>query len=1088
MTRRLASDAASVRLAADRRLAAMPRVGRLGAATLLALLVLSVPDRARAACDPDPPSDDDAVVCTGTDETGYDATGATNLTITTSGVVTMDDSSALDAAISLSDGNSVTLGSGATTTVTEAGGAGVRGGDDNFVTNQGSIVVNGAGGVGIDVGSVSVDDRGTPELSDDLDPQPTPEILNDGSITVDAAGGIGIRATNNYDLTNGGSGSITLGAGATGGVGIDGQNDNILSQAGTITVNADNAWATRLGENTGLPLPNGGIFTGTSRTIINGDGSRAMEVGNNTGTSVSGRIDLNGDGTIGVLAGNRSDAAIPANHTQSGTITITGDDAFGLKMGDGWLEFDTNDEPTQGGINQRGRIEVFGARSVGVFAGDETNLAFDHDSFVRNSGILDVTGADAVGISVGGNSRLDRWDLDDPSANVVLFTLDHSGTITGGADAGPLVLFRNFAAGRENRLLNSGTIRADLTNLGTADRAIAVRGSDGDEIFFDSGTIRGDIEFLDGDDRYVVDGAASYEGGTIDGGNGTDEVFLGFTSSGVASFDVGNLAGFERILIDGRDPNSGDAVGWRIENGNTFTGAIEIRANGRLAAPANPDGTTAAVTLAGDLTIDPSASILVAPDGSATVPLTLTSVTPTTLAGTLVVEPTELLTATGTYRLIEITAGRGTSEFATIDAPSTLGLLSLSTAYDATGVDLNVVASATFAGVANTSNRAAIAAYFDALEADGSTQMAIADQIAELRGSSGDLNETFDALDPTGYDAQTQVIAESSRRIANLLFDRPRQCRTGDLDDWSDRNAPLDCHAGRLGAWATAIGTLRERDAHSGQPEYEAEMGGIVLGVDLEPIGDLDLTAALTVQRGRVDVQGVGDSDLVLADLTGVASWREGPLRVQGAASYGYGSHNDRRGFTIDESATVISAGARDDHGSHHIGLSAEAGYLFDLGPVRVEPLAGLDYVWIAQDEISEGDAGIWGLRVEERDDSVLFGSAGVRLGTVYEHSAFIGERLTWMDGVWRPSVDVRWRQLLVGAERELEAGLLGAPDTVGDFTVEGEEDAGGLDVGVGVTFQPKHANRLQLEIRYDLFTGPETLEHDLVAKLRFGF
>ena len=57
-----------------------------------------------------------------------------------------------------------------------------------------------------------------------------------------------------------------------------------------------------------------------------------------------------------------------------------------------------------------------------------------------------------------------------------------------------------------------------------------------------------------------------------------------------------------------------------------------------------------------------------------------------------------------------------------------------------------------------------------------------------------------------------------------------------------------------------------------------------------------------------------------------------------------------------------------------------------------------------------------------------------------------------------------------------------------GNFEVEGEEDSGGFEVGAGVSFIPKNANRLQFDLRYDVFRSENTLEHDLVAKVRFGF
>ena len=118
---------------------------------------------------------------------------------------------------------------------------------------------------------------------------------------------------------------------------------------------------------------------------------------------------------------------------------------------------------------------------------------------------------------------LDAFDFDDIAGTTILFSVDNGGgTITGGADAGPLVLFRDFNSGGENRLLNpfGASILADLTNQG-----IAIRGTDGAELIINAGTIEGDIELLGGDDRYVVDSGTSLTG-TVFGGTGTDEAVL----------------------------------------------------------------------------------------------------------------------------------------------------------------------------------------------------------------------------------------------------------------------------------------------------------------------------------------------------------------------------------------------------------------------------------------------------------------------------------------------------------------------------------------------------------------------------------
>ena len=82
----------------------------------------------------------------------------------------------------------------------------------------------------------------------------------------------------------------------------------------------------------------------------------------------------------------------------------------------------------------------------------------------------------------------------------------------------------------------------------------------------------------------------------------------------------------------------------------------------------------------------------------------------------------------------------------------------------------------------------------------------------------------------------------------------------------------------------------------------------------------------------------------------------------------------------------------------------------------------------------------------------------------------------------------LRWRQTITGNEREVTASLVDAPATIPGFTVDAKEDAGGFEIGAGVVFVPKNANRLQLELNYDVYRGAHTVDHDLVGRIRIGF
>jgi outer membrane autotransporter protein len=341
---------------------------------------------------------------------------------------------------------------------------------------------------------------------------------------------------------------------------------------------------------------------------------------------------------------------------------------------------------------------------------------------------------------------------------------------------------------------------------------------------------------------------------------------------------------------------------------------------------------------------------------------------------------------------------------------------------------------------------------------------------------------------PEAYDAQTQLIADGSRRISNLLMNRPRACDDGEVNPWQGSKEVLSCHARRWSAWLAGVGGFRNRDGFSGHTDYDSEIGGAVFGIDARPVGDLELTFALSSQGGKVDAQGYGDSDLVLVDLSAHAAWSWGPLRLQSVATWGYGSHDSSRDIRFDESATPVNVRGEDDHDSQHVSVSGQAGFLINTGAIDIEPLVGIDYTWIDQDEISESNAGIYGAQIDERDDDILSVVAGIRLSTIYHHTKYLHPKLEWMDGVWRPTIDLRWRETLTGDDRSVTARLQGAPTSVASFTIDGKEDKGGFEIGTGVTFVPEHANRLQFDLRYDAYRASHTVEHDLVAKVRIGF
>ena len=983
---------------------------RLFRALLMCVLLFNAPE-ALAACSPDPPTNGANVVCDGADSTGYDASGATNVTITTDGVTVLDESDpGLDSAILISDDNTVTIG---------------------------------------------------------VAPDPGQPVVMDATINVTEANGFGIRGNDHNDVT------IEVGAQINvlmdGGVAVSGNDNNFFWNRGTIQIDGDDGRGLALDENTTGILPNGAVSTGT--IVAAGDRSYAIESGDNSGVFISGTLDVLGVDSRGLSAGDHSNLSFGADITLQAVTTISGDNAFGIRAGDGWVAGSMSGGqfvPTNAGIRVRfgTTMTVTGANAYGVFAGNDVNPDATN-SFVINQGSIAVTGVDAIGFSLGGNDLLDRFQLDGTNTSLAV-SFENSSIISGGEDAGPLVEFRGFVPGRENRLLNAsgGLITQNQANLGMPDRGIAIRGSDGDEFIQNAGTIRGTIELHDGDDRYVHISGATLEG-NLEGGSGFDELILSGGGGSSSVFDVSLLDAFERIVIR-------DGAGWALSNVGAFGGMTEISTNGRMEVPSP-------ITLNGDFAVDATGTLAVQLEPG-TPPLTVQGAS--SLDGTLEIASGPGLVPGSTPHRVLAAIGGYTGQFQTIT--STFASDRFFPMYDAAG--LLVVYEQSLFFTANSANQRAILQHLLDVDAAGGATGDLQALIDSLDTAMGNLSVTYNALSPEVYDAHTQILVEGGRRISNLLLDRPRECQPGVQDPWSRIDKKLPCHARNWSPWIAAIGGFRSRDGHSEHPRYDSQMGGLVAGIDYRPLEGLDLTFAISSQRGDVDAGGSGQSTITLTDVSGHAGYAYGPFRAQAVTSWGHGFHQDRRLIRQSETSYSIDSRGNEDHDSDRITAAIEFGMLFDVDRFQVEPLLGFDWAWVYQRAIHESGAGGFGMRIASRNDSIGSVNAGIRMSTTYQHSRYLIQQLEWMDGVWKPSLEVRWRQVLHGDDRDIDARFQGSPNTVDDFRITGNEDDGGAEIGVGVSFTPKRANRLQFDVRYDAFIAENTLEQDLVGRVMIGF
>jgi uncharacterized protein with beta-barrel porin domain len=249
-------------------------------------------------------------------------------------------------------------------------------------------------------------------------------VENNLTLTVQSNGSI--TATNPINLGDGNAvtnnGAITV---VGGGGGIQGGNNNVFANAGTIALSANSVGMYTSGDNN--ILTNTGTISSTAPTIsaiwVNG--------GNGNTVTNSGNIILTAAGSFGI-----ADEGFGSTITNSGTISVS----VGAFGGDG-VELGNNGKLTNTG-------------TITTAADFGSGVSMSGGSTVINSGLIGASGSDATGVWLngglfGGNS-----------------TIVNNGMIEGRAYS------LRSTASNGNSITNNGTLDGQISVLGTANSLI----------------------------------------------------------------------------------------------------------------------------------------------------------------------------------------------------------------------------------------------------------------------------------------------------------------------------------------------------------------------------------------------------------------------------------------------------------------------------------------------------------------------------------------------------------------------------------------------------------------------------------------
>jgi outer membrane autotransporter protein len=681
-----------------------------------------------------------------------------------------------------------------------------------------------------------------------------------------------------------------------------------------------------------------------------------------------------------------------------------------------------------GGITNTGTINA-SAGFAGIFV---TNMA-SFAGGIANSGTI-TGGAD--GIIVAGVSSFSDGITNNGKISAATFGVVVAGvsSFAGGIfNSGTIVGHTGIVVAGGTRF--SGAIANTGNIIGTGGIAIDVSNApNAMTIDQQAGTIAGAVKLSAFGDTFTMTGGTMVgvvtAGGTIGGiigqGNGTANFALGsgtqvfgigsaitgigalnISSGKVVLNDAGNLV-VGTTSIGGGLLQIGDAAhpgamldsplvtvgaGGTLEGHGTVVGAILVGPGGTL----SPGGSIGTLTVNGSASFGAGSTyrVEVNPAGQSD-NLAVTGAT-TLSGGTLQVLAPIGHYAPGTQYVILTSQGGVTGTFA--DATSNSIFIVPTLSYTPTAIDLTLT-GLSFTSAAATPNQGSVAGALDRLPSASPIFAAIFNigTFAQARQAfdalSGEIHASLQTtlIDDSRYPRQAMLgrmrqatYADQAGDLAALAFGGPEPGGAGlayqDPHPWPVKAPAPPIPGPDIAYWAQAFGAWGHIDGDGNAAREQRNLAGFMTGVDarIGPLTRVGIAAGYTHSSVNLDARA-SSAGVDTAQLGAYAQTSLGGFNLRTGAAYGFHTIDTNR--TIAFPGFLDAAAARYDGGTAQ--LFGEVGYGLMMGPVAVEPVAGLGLVRLHTDGFSE-TGGPTALSAAGNNDSIGYSSLGLRAATAYQ-------------------------------------------------------------------------------------------------------
>ena len=274
-----------------------------------------------------------------------------------------------------------------------------------------------------------------------------------------------------------------------------------------------------------------------------------------------------------------------------------------------------------------------------------------------------------------------------------------------------------------------------------------------------------------------------------------------------------------------------------------------------------------------------------------------------------------------------------------------------------------------FVTVANTYNQHSVAGALDGIvDSPGAMSNLVTEFFwlpdagtarAALDSMSGEIHGSLGMLDVQQQDAFNNSISLRTGRISaggesgGYASAKPVQLASAGsalppMQQQSEADQLLD------NIWLQGFGSFGHLDGDGNASGGNFTISGVNGGFDYRLCPEMLVGLALGYSHDDATVGGPGASGTVDAiQFAGYGGYVNGPWHLDGIFSYGFLQTDTKRFINVGS----IHQEADGSYNGNVFSLSTEGGYVFEAGPVTIEPTVGLNYAHLSQDSFKETGA-----------------------------------------------------------------------------------------------------------------------------------